>query len=315
MSALQTYTLSPDTSEHIHAVCGPMDRHVRLLEEHLCVKVYRRGAHIRLQSEKEEAAGLAVRAFSRLETHLKDYGRLNEEDVGQILARLSEETVKTNGGVIHTPRLKVLSKTPAQAHYQATMREKVLTFGMGPAGSGKSYLAVALAVEHLITARVERIILTRPLIEAGEQMGFLPGDMQEKVDPYLRPLYDALDAFVGSETTLRWIAQGKIEMAPLAFMRGRTLSRAFVILDEAQNTTCEQMKMFLTRIGFNTKVVVTGDPLQSDLPTQRISGLRDALSRLSEDEYIGIVPLSKADIVRHPLVARIVGAYEQDADK
>ena len=214
-----------------------------------------------------------------------------------------------------SPRLpgRARPKTPGQRRYVRAIADNPITFGLGPAGTGKTYLAVAMAVEALTANRVKRIILTRPAVEAGERLGFLPGDLQAKIDPYLRPLYDALYDMLPADRVERLLEQGTIEVAPLAFMRGRTLNDAFIILDEAQNTTPEQMKMFLTRMGFNSKVVVTGDTTQVDLPGNVQSGLKVAQSILKGIEGISFIEFSKADVVRHPLVAQIILAYEQHA--
>ncbi len=220
-----------------------------------------------------------------------------------------------NGETTDAPRLpgRARPKTAGQRRYVRAIADNPITFGLGPAGTGKTYLAVAMAVEALAANRVKRIILTRPAVEAGERLGFLPGDLQAKIDPYLRPLYDALYDMLPADRVERLLEQGTIEVAPLAFMRGRTLNDAFIILDEAQNTTPEQMKMFLTRMGFNSKVVVTGDTTQVDLPGSVQSGLKVAQAILRDIEGIGFIEFSKADVVRHPLVAQIILAYEQHA--
>ncbi len=214
--------------------------------------------------------------------------------------------------VISAKRRAVVPKSPMQRHYVALMREHALTFGIGPAGTGKTYLAMAMAAQALVSKRVKRIVLTRPAVEAGERLGFLPGDLIEKINPYLRPLYDALHDMLDFDKVEQLRARGQIEVAPLAFMRGRTLNDAFVILDEAQNATSQQMRMFLTRLGFNSRAVVTGDITQTDLPRGAPSGLQEAVRLLQEVDGIAICRFSDVDVVRHPLVQRIVVAYERE---
>jgi len=231
----------------------------------------------------------------------------------QVAAGMDEnEMPEANAGVVIAGRRRIQGKTPNQRHYLDSIRQHVLTLAVGPAGTGKTYLAVAMAVESLHSHQVERLILTRPAVEAGERLGFLPGDMQQKVDPYLRPLFDALADMVGLEKMNSLMESGRIEVAPLAYMRGRTLNDAFVILDEAQNTTREQMKMFLTRLGFSSKMVVTGDTTQVDIPVKHHSGLLHALQVLEGMEHVGIRRLSGRDVVRHALVEQIVAAYERN---
>jgi len=211
-----------------------------------------------------------------------------------------------------TWRKKIFARTKGQSEYFNLMRKNEVVFGLGPAGTGKTYMAVAMAVDHLKAKKVEKLILSRPAVEAGERLGFLPGDMKEKVDPYLRPLYDALYDMMPADKVERMIANGEIEIAPLAFMRGRTLSNAFVIIDEAQNTTSIQMKMVLTRLGQDSRMVITGDLSQVDLPSNQLSGLADATARLRDIEGVGIYRLTGEDVVRHPIVARILKAYDSD---
>jgi phosphate starvation-inducible PhoH-like protein len=232
-----------------------------------------------------------------------------EQDPDSSLVNHLDESV-----VVTIKRKPIVPKTPGQREYVAAIRHHDLTLGVGPAGTGKTYLAMAVAASYLVSKRVKRIVLTRPAVEAGEKLGYLPGDMEEKVNPYLRPLYDALHDMMDFEKVEQLRQRGQIEVAPLAFMRGRTLNDAFVILDEAQNATPEQMKMFLTRLGYGSKAVVTGDVTQSDLPYRAVSGLRQACNILAGIEGIAICYLGQADVVRHPLVQRIIGAYERAAE-
>ncbi|MBX3139785.1 MAG: PhoH family protein [Trueperaceae bacterium] len=299
----------------------------------LRAKVVARGDELRLSGEPAEVAR-AERAFRNLlqtirqggEVSLAEitFGELDDPaDAGQALGG-GDERSGTEGsagdgtatqaqGVDARLPGRTRPKTAGQRRYVNAIARSPITFGLGPAGTGKTYLAVAMAVEALLANRVKRIILTRPAVEAGERLGFLPGDLQAKIDPYLRPLYDALHDMLPADKVERLLEQGTIEVAPLAFMRGRTLNDAFIILDEAQNTTPEQMKMFLTRMGFNSKVVVTGDTTQTDLPTSVQSGLSTASAILRDIEGIEFQHFTKADVVRHPLVAQIVLAYEQHA--
>jgi phosphate starvation-inducible PhoH-like protein len=288
---------------------GPHEKHFARLEQKLGVRIEMRGNRVAI------SGGDGVAARERASTILSSLYARAEAGESLTLAEVDAElrftddtraalpgAIKTAAGRITRPR------SPAQAQYLELMRHCPLVFGIGPAGTGKTYLAAAFAAHMLHERRVERIILSRPALEAGERLGFLPGDLKEKIDPYLRPLYDALFDVLG-ERALRLMEQGIIEVAPLAFMRGRTLSRAFVILDEAQNTTGAQMKMALTRLGEESQMVVTGDPSQSDLPGARPEGLAEALACLEGVEGVGVARFDEADVVRHPLVGRIVAAY------
>jgi len=288
-------------------LCGPMDRHIRTIEAALQVKVAHRFEQFRIDGPK-------ARANQALEV-LQALHEMASKPIPaeQVQLMLSGDTALPDGVdavAMQTRRGEVRGRTPAQAHYLENMATHDITFGIGPAGTGKTYLAVACAVDALERSAVQRIVLTRPAVEAGEKLGFLPGDLGQKVDPYLRPLYDALYELMGVEKVQKAFERQQIEIAPLAFMRGRTLNHAFVILDEAQNTTVEQMKMFLTRIGFGSKAVVTGDVSQIDLPHTQPSGLIDAERVLKRVPGIAMCRLTSADVVRHPLVARIVDAYE-----
>ncbi|MBR2853084.1 MAG: PhoH family protein [Clostridia bacterium] len=297
------------------ALFGLNDRNIALIEQECSVSVALRRNHLVITGEERdvEIARLAI-------THLLDLiGRNETVDRVRIrytIAMLREGNRDLDGenlrrviAVTHRGK-EITCKTVGQRLYVDTIRDHVLTFAVGPAGTGKTYLAMALAVMALKNKEVERIILTRPAVEAGEKLGFLPGDLTQKVDPYLRPLYDAMYDFMGADSYTRLIERGVVEVAPLAYMRGRTLSDAFIILDEAQNTTSEQMKMFLTRMGFRSRVVVTGDITQTDLPSGKASGLAEAVSLLRDIPGIGIVELTGKDIVRHELVQQIVEAYD-----
>ena len=290
-------------------LCGPLDGHIRRIEEALQVKVAHRFEQFRVEGPKAKAQQ-AMEVIQALYEMAKK--PIPEEQVQLMLA--GDTAVPVAGGeplAMHTRRGEVRGRTSNQARYLENMASHDITFGIGPAGTGKTYLAVACAVDALERGAVQRIVLTRPAVEAGERLGFLPGDLSQKVDPYLRPLYDALYDLMGSDKVHKAFERNQIEIAPLAFMRGRTLNHAFVILDEAHNTTPEQMKMFLTRIGFGSKAVVTGDVSQVDLPRTQLSGLVDAERVLKRVNGVAITRLSSADVVRPPLVARIVDAYDK----
>ncbi len=295
---------------------GQNDENLKLLRRQLRATVVARGDEVRLSGEEAEVAE-AARAFEGLLSAIRGGAQVSRSEIefGGLEALITEGEVELDGEASTSgdPRLpgRARPKTAGQRRYVRAIAASPITFGVGPAGTGKTYLAVAMAVEALTSNRVKRIILTRPAVEAGERLGFLPGDLQAKIDPYLRPLYDALYDMLPAERVERLLEQGTIEVAPLAFMRGRTLNDAFIILDEAQNTTPEQMKMFLTRMGFNSKVVVTGDSSQTDLPGSVTSGLATVERILQGIDGISFVYFNKADVVRHPLVAAIVLAYEQ----
>ena len=285
-----------------------MDRHIRSIEAALKVKVAHRFEQFRIEGPKASAQQ-AMEVLQALYEMAKK--PIPEEQVQLMLVGdTALPTDSVDAVAMQTRRGEVRGRTPNQARYLAHMAMHDITFGIGPAGTGKTYLAVACAVDALERSAVQKIVLTRPAVEAGEKLGFLPGDLGQKVDPYLRPLYDALYDLMGFEKVQKAFERQQIEVAPLAFMRGRTLNHAFVILDEAQNTTPEQMKMFLTRIGFGSKAVVTGDVSQIDLPLTQLSGLIDAERVLKRVTGIAFNRLTSADVVRHPLVARIVDAYE-----
>ncbi|MCM1282217.1 MAG: PhoH family protein [Muribaculaceae bacterium] len=312
--SLKEVTLNIPT-EHMANVFGQFDSNIKRVERTLGVTVVVRDDSIKIIGGDSTAAG-AAEVFSQLAELSKRGNVINEQNVNYALALLAEHQgdalVEIDKDVIcHTIQGKpVKPKTIGQKTYVDNIRQRMVVFGMGPAGTGKTYLAMAMAITAFKNEEVSRIILTRPAIEAGEKLGFLPGDLQSKVDPYLRPLYDALYQIMGAESFQRNMEKGLIEVAPLAYMRGRTLDNAFIILDEAQNTTPAQMKMFLTRIGFGSKAVITGDATQKDLAPGTKSGLDVALRVLKNIEDIGICELTSRDVVRHPLVQRIVEAYE-----
>lgn len=308
--------LSPADNERLANLCGPLDEHLRLIERRLAVQIHNRGAFFQI-----EGAQAATRAARRvLEALYADSAKqaLAAEDVHLALqeqpAAREVESANDSDVVIRTRHGAIRARSPHQQQYLRMIRDNDLNFGIGPAGTGKTYLAVASAVHALEAEEVQRLVLVRPAVEAGERLGFLPGDMAQKIDPYLRPLYDALYEMLGFERVAKLIERHVIEVAPLAFMRGRTLNDAFIILDEAQNTTTEQMKMFLTRIGFGSTAVVTGDVTQVDLPRHERSGLRHCEEVLREVDGIGFCFFDNRDVVRHPLVQRIVKAYESFDD-
>ena len=311
----KTYTLAFEDNRLLPLLFGEHDEHLAIIEHRLGVAVTPRGNRVSIRGPEEavETARAALLAlYSRAGRGL-DITR-GEVD-GAIRMVKAQHTQDPSEGAVRTRRKAVVARTPTQKTYIEAIRHHELVFGIGPAGTGKTYLAVACAAEALMNGEVDRIVLSRPAVEAGERLGFLPGDMKEKVDPYLRPLYDALYDMMPASLVTKGIAENQIEIAPLAFMRGRTLSSAFVILDEAQNTTPQQMKMFLTRLGEGSRMVVTGDPTQVDLPNNQQSGLADALTVLKSVKGVSQVHFKQADIVRHQLVGRIVGAYESAAKK
>ena len=303
--AAEQATLEFDNNKLLAALGGANEKHFTRLEQKLDVRITQRGNRIAVTGEaRQRAAAILSALYARLEAG--ESITLAEVD-SEI--RFTDSTRSETPGAIRTAAARLTRpRSPAQSAYLNLMRDHPLVFGVGPAGTGKTYLAAAFGAHMLYQRRVERLILARPALEAGERLGFLPGDLKEKIDPYLRPLYDALFDVMGDQAT-RLMERGVIEVAPLAFMRGRTLTRAFVVLDEAQNTTSAQMKMVLTRLGEDSQLVVTGDPGQSDLPGGRPEGLLEALSILEGVEGVGIQRFSDTDVVRHALVSRIVRAY------
>lgn len=309
-------TMAVDRMEQIINVFGSFDRNIHIIEDALSVKVTDRESELHITGEAENVL-LAEKAISGLLSLAARGENIDEQNVRYIIKLVregSESKIDSIAGdvVCITAKGKpVKAKTVGQKEYVDAILKNTITLGVGPAGTGKTYLAVAAAVASFRNKEVNRIILTRPAVEAGERLGFLPGDLQSKVDPYLRPLYDALFEMLGAETYQKYLERGNIEVAPLAYMRGRTLDDSFIILDEAQNTSQEQMKMFLTRIGFGSKVVITGDVTQIDLPGDKRSGLKEAMKILKDIDDIKICRLTGADVVRHVLVQKIIEAYEE----
>ena len=305
--------LSPVNNHQLANLCGALDENLRQIETALDVSIARRGERFTLRGEREQTAR-ASEALQMFYARAKDVLSVDEIQLG--LIELINRPVHrvSHGGEspsLMTRKTELHGRTPRQIEYLKYIQEHDITFGTGPAGTGKTYLAVASAVDAIERELVQRIVLTRPAVEAGERLGFLPGDLSQKVDPYLRPLYDALYDLMGFDKVGKLFERGAIEIAPLAYMRGRTLNHAFIILDEAQNTTPEQMKMFLTRIGIGAKAVVTGDVTQIDLPRGQKSGLVEARRILADVRGLAFTDFDASDVVRHPLVARIVDAYER----
>ena len=309
------FHVSPADNERLATLCGQFDEHLKQIESRLGVEISNRGGHFHVVGPDDTS----VTSARALIDHLYE---LTENDIlapEQVHLSLQESglaelqmPVRTNGDtLIKTRRATLRARGGRQIDYVESIKERDLTFGIGPAGTGKTFLAVACAVEALESDQVQRLVLVRPAVEAGERLGFLPGDMMQKVDPYLRPIYDALYEFLGIERVGKLVERNVIEIAPLAYMRGRTLNHSCVIMDEAQNTTVEQMKMFLTRIGFGSKAIVTGDTSQVDLPKHQLSGLRHVQGVLEGVDGIGFCRFTAADVVRHPLVQRIVAAYDE----
>ena len=309
------FALTPVDNTQLANLCGPLDENIRQIETGFDVTIRRRNERISIIGEKAQLTADAIRHFYAL---ARQPLTVDEIQLGLVeflnapvrrISRPAEGPV--DGPQLVTRKTELHGRTPRQVEYLKHIQEHDITFGIGPAGTGKTYLAVASAVDAFERDLVERIILTRPAVEAGERLGFLPGDLTQKIDPYMRPLYDALYDLMGADRVAKLYEKRAIEIAPLAFMRGRTLNHAFVILDEAQNTTPEQMKMFLTRIGIGAKAVVTGDITQVDLPKGQKSGLKEAIEVLRDVRGIAFTQFHKEDVVRHPLVARIVEAYEK----
>ena len=301
------HTFTPHNNTRLSHLCGPADAHLRTIEAALQVRIAHRHEQFKVDGPKAQA----TQAMELLQALYEQAEQPLGEDLLQLMLAGDSSLIEPppDAAVLSTRRADLRARTPRQGLYLDNIAQHDITFGIGPAGTGKTYLAVACAVDALERSAVQRIVLTRPAVEAGERLGFLPGDLTQKVDPYLRPLYDALYELMGLDKVQKAFERNALEIAPLAFMRGRTLNNAFVILDEAQNTTPEQMKMFLTRLGFGAKAVVTGDVSQIDLPKGAPSGLIDAEHVLKRVQGIAFTHFTSADVVRHPLVARIVDAY------
>ena len=313
-------TISIERMEEAVNLFGSFDENTRIIERELSVAVVSRDGELKVSGEGEDVLA-AVQAINGLLTYSSRGEQINEQNVRYILQLVRSGNADKIGELARdalcvTAKGKpIKAKTIGQKRYVEAIRKNTVTLGIGPAGTGKTYLAVAAAVAAFRGGQVNRIILTRPAVEAGERLGFLPGDLQSKVDPYLRPLYDALFDMLGTENYAKYLERGNIEVAPLAYMRGRTLDDSFIILDEAQNTSREQMKMFLTRLGFGSKIVITGDVTQIDLPADKVSGLKEAMRVLNGVEDIAICRLNEADVVRHVIVQRIIKAYEDDENR
>ena len=314
-------SISLERLEETINVFGSFDENIRIIEGEMEVSVVSRDSRLKVSGENAENVMYAVKAIEALMSLSSRGEAINEQNVRYIIQLVrsgNESQISQLAGDVLCVTAKgrpIKAKTLGQKKYVEAIKKNVVTLGIGPAGTGKTYLAVAAAVAAFRAKEVNRIILTRPAVEAGERLGFLPGDLQSKVDPYLRPLYDALFDMLGAETYNKYLERGNIEVAPLAYMRGRTLDDSFIILDEAQNTSREQMKMFLTRLGFGSKIVITGDITQIDLPADKVSGLREAMRVLKGVEDISICRLTESDVVRHVLVQRIIKAYEEDEER
>jgi len=312
------FQLEPADQDRITSLCGPTNSILKQIEEALDIKIINRGANFKIKGPVSEL-NIGKTVITKLYSDLEKVSELSPSSVHLYLREAinnskrekNMENSLTSKSPIKTPNLAIIPNGSHQQEYIETINKRVLTFGIGPAGTGKTYLAVASAVQQLVSGEVEKILLVRPAVEAGEKLGFLPGDLSQKVDPYLRPLYDALFEMLGFKETNQLIERNIIEVVPLAFMRGRTLNDSFIILDESQNATVEQMKMFLTRFGFGSKVVVTGDITQIDLPKNTQSGLVHSLDVLKELSEVGFIKFDSKDIVRHGLVQKIVEAYEE----
>ena len=309
------FQVEPADNERLARLCGKFDEHLKQIEQRLDVQISNRGDQFSVEGDKDAASSARalidhLYALTENDALTPEEVHLSLQESGLEAMQSSESAAPRNQAIIKTRRSTIQCRGLRQVEYVNSIKERDLTFGIGPAGTGKTFLAVACAVEALESDQVQRLVLVRPAVEAGERLGFLPGDMMQKVDPYLRPIYDALYEFMGIERVGKLVERNIIEIAPLAYMRGRTLNHSCIIMDEAQNTTVEQMKMFLTRIGFGSKAIVTGDISQVDLPKHQLSGLRHVQGVLKGVEGLGFCEFTASDVVRHPLVQRIVAAYE-----
>lgn len=316
MSKTKTHSIQYDNNLYLSQLCGARNEHIKKLEKLLDVEIAIKGNQLNITGQKADVEN-TVQILDALWVKLENDGDLELNDVEAAIRFINgtengegSKEYSNNQNQIKTKKRTIEPRSPLQAEYVKSMRDYEMIFGLGPAGTGKTYLAVAMGIEMYLNGEVERLIFTRPAVEAGENLGFLPGDLKEKVDPYLRPIYDALHDMMPLDKVDKKIENGDLEVAPLAFMRGRTLKNAFVILDEAQNTTPAQMKMFLTRMGEGSRIVVTGDPTQTDLPKHQTSGLTEAMAYLRDVNEIKFIMFSEKDVVRHHLVAKIIEAYE-----
>jgi phosphate starvation-inducible PhoH-like protein len=305
-------SLEPQNNMRLAILCGQHDKNIKQIENYFETEINYRGHEFTISGDKKDVAD-TKKILETLFAETIDKKHLSANDVNMAIQDVASKSNPKSSRLItiKTPKILIRPRTPNQIEYLRNMNQFDINFGIGPAGTGKTYLAVAYAVEALEKAIINRIIITRPVVEAGERLGYLPGDIAQKVDPYLRPIYDALYEMIGFDKVAKMLETRMIEIAPLAFMRGRTLNDAMIILDEAQNTTAEQMKMFLTRLGFGSQAIITGDMTQTDLPKNQLPGLRNALAILKDEPKIGFVTFQAEDIVRHPLVQRIVKAYEK----
>ncbi len=300
---------SPADNRRLSTLCGERHSNIKAIEQELSIRCYQQGADFVLQGNSAQI-DIAAKVLRKLYQLTLNQSGLQQAEIHQIINNMSEPEIEFER--VQAPLKQVIAKSKSQSEYMHAIDNHDVVFGIGPAGTGKTYLAVAKAIDALLNDEVTKIVLVRPVVEAGENLGFLPGDISQKIDPYLRPLYDALYDLLGQDRVTKLIERHAIELAPLAYMRGRTLSDAFVIMDEAQNTTVAQMKMLLTRTGFGSKVIITGDLSQVDLPKGTYSGLKHALTILNNVRGIAVTKFSGKDIVRHPLVQRIVEAYEKN---
>lgn len=300
--------------EEAYSLFGERDRHLKMIRSHFDVKIFARDNNLRVAGEEQSVLDAYVCIMALIEK-VRKYGQIRTSDVKGTLLRAHEPDAETISEIAPLRIEGAKPMTPGQAEYLEAIKSSQVVFGVGPAGTGKTYLAASMAVAALVHGNVSRLVLVRPAVEAGEKLGYLPGDLQAKINPYLRPIFDALSSLLPMAQIQRYMERDVIEVAPLAYMRGRTLDRAFILLDEAQNTTPKQMLMFLTRLGRNSKAVITGDLSQTDLPNSQKSGLRDAVERLDGVEGVTVVRLGNTDIVRDPMVTKILEAYDTDNQK